>query len=112
VHAAEDPGKAAVDHHHGQGAAELRVVLCLMKDCPMSDARLSHANAKHAISYHRRGLMNAMKHSGCWGVPLPRLKAGARVALSAASPRADYRAVGFPLQSLTRSTHKPAARDA
>lgn len=69
----------------------------------MSDARLSHANAKHAISYHRRGLMNAMKHSGCWGVPLPRLKAGARVALSAASPRADYRAVGFPLQSLTRN---------
>ncbi|HMC97193.1 MAG TPA: hypothetical protein VKG92_06055, partial [Flavobacteriales bacterium] len=42
--------------------------------------------------------MNAVKHSGCLGVPL----AKPRVALSAASPRADYRAVGFPLQSLTR----------
>ena len=43
--------------------------------------------------------MNAVKHSGCWGVPARRLA----VALSATSPRADYRAVGFPLQSLTRS---------
>ena len=33
------------------------------------------------------------------GVPL----AKPRVALSAASPRADYRAAGFPLQSLTRT---------
>jgi|GEM_PF-3523807 hypothetical protein len=44
--------------------------------------------------------MNAVKHSGCLGVPL----AKPRVALSAASPRADYRAVGFPLQSLTRTS--------
>jgi len=43
--------------------------------------------------------MNTVKHSGCWGVPARRLA----VALSAASPRADYRAVGFPLQSLTRN---------
>ncbi len=43
--------------------------------------------------------MNAVKHSGCLGVPARRLA----VALSAASPRADYRAVGFPLQSLTRN---------
>ena len=34
-----------------------------------------------------------------WGVPARRLA----VALSASSPRADYRAVGFPLQSLTRT---------
>ncbi len=35
---------------------------------------------------------------GCLGVPARRLA----VALSATSPRADYRAVGFPLQTLTR----------
>ena len=43
--------------------------------------------------------MNTVKQSGCWGVPL----AEPRVALSATSPRADYRAVGFSLQSLTRN---------
>jgi hypothetical protein len=43
--------------------------------------------------------MNAVKHSGCCGVSARRLA----VALSASSPRADYRAVGFPLQSLTRN---------
>ena len=42
--------------------------------------------------------MEPMRDSG-WGVPARRLA----VALSAASPRADYRAVGFPLQSLTRN---------
>ncbi len=52
--------------------------------------------------------MNTVKHTeSCHiersrdvGVPARRLA----VALSAASPRADYRAAGFPLQSLTRST--------
>ena len=39
-----------------------------------------------------------MKHENDLGVTL----AKPRVALSAPSPRADYRAVGFPLQSLTR----------
>lgn len=43
--------------------------------------------------------MNGVKHSDGLGVPL----AEPRVALYAASPRADYRAVGFPLQSLTRA---------
>ena len=38
------------------------------------------------------------KRDSCLGVPL----AKPRVALSAPSPRADHRAVGFPLQSLTR----------
>jgi len=42
--------------------------------------------------------MEQMRDSGL-GVPARRLA----VALSAASPRADYRAVGFPLQSLTRN---------
>ena len=42
--------------------------------------------------------MKQKRDSG-WGVSL----AKPRVALSAASPRADYRAVGFPLQSLTRN---------
>ena len=36
---------------------------------------------------------------GFWACPSQK----PRVALSAASPRADYRAVGFPLQSLTRN---------
>ncbi len=44
--------------------------------------------------------MRAVQHSGAsLGVPL----AEPRVALSAPSPRADYRAAGFPLQSLTRN---------
>ena len=42
--------------------------------------------------------MNAVKHSGGWGVPARRLA----VALSAASPRF---AAGFPLQSHTRLVH-------
>jgi hypothetical protein len=50
-------------------------------------------------------MMNAVKHSGDWGVPARRLA----VALSATSPRADHRAVGFPLQSLTQSTHRLGA---
>ncbi len=44
--------------------------------------------------------MSSLIHSGDYlGVPL----AKPRVALSSASPRTDYRAVGFPLQSLTRN---------
>jgi hypothetical protein len=54
------------------------------------------------VDHHQREsvaeLMNAAKHSGCLGVPAR----GLAVALFAASPRADYRAAGFPLQSLTR----------
>ena len=42
--------------------------------------------------------MNAMKHSGGWGVPARRLA----VALSARTPR-SFVAVGYPLQSLTRN---------
>lgn len=42
--------------------------------------------------------MNAVKHRDGWGVPARRLA----VALSAASPRAGYRAAGFALRSLTR----------
>ena len=45
--------------------------------------------------------MNTVKHRDCWGVPL----AKPRVALSAKT-RADYRAVGFPLQSLTQGSMK------
>ena len=46
--------------------------------------------------------MNAVKHSGCWGVPARRLA----VALSATSPRF---AAGFPLQSLTRNAKSKSA---
>jgi YD repeat-containing protein len=51
--------------------------------------------------------MNAVKHSGCWGVPArpsaPLCCAqDVAVALSAKT-RADHRAAGFPLQSLTRN---------
>ena len=71
--AAQNAGALAVDHHQREGVAEL---------------------------------MNAVKHSGCWGVPVrpsaPLCCAqDVAVALSAPSPRAGYRAAGFPLQSLT-----------
>jgi hypothetical protein len=42
--------------------------------------------------------MNALKHSGCLGVPL----AKPQVALSARTPR-SFVAAGYPLQSLTRT---------
>jgi hypothetical protein len=84
VHAAEDAGAVAEHHYYWEGFAEL---------------------------------MNALKHIGTCHVErsrdvgVPRLKSS-RVALGvqpersrrAARPRTDYRAVGFPLQSLTRKS--------
>ena len=53
--------------------------------------------------------MNAMRHRGCWGVPPPQMQAGSGFPLQVLAALVPQSAVGFPLQSVTRSTRKPSA---
>ena len=62
-----------------------------MSNTERRSAALGHFDIHHSVFDVRYFFL---------GVPL----AKPRVGLSAASPRADYRAPGFPLLSLTRST--------
>jgi len=68
----------------------------------MSDARLYDANAWHAIRSDHGKLMNAVKHSGCLGVPPPQMQAGSGFPLQVLASLVPRAAVGFPLQSFTR----------
>jgi hypothetical protein len=51
--------------------------------------------------------MNAMKHSGYWGVPPPQMQAGSGFPLQVRAPITGL--AGFPLQSVTRK--RPLAND-
>lgn len=76
----------------------------------MSDARLYYANAWHAIVSDHGEMMNAVKHRDCLGVPPPQMQAGSGFTLQVLAALVPQAAVGFPLQSVTRSSCPVSSR--